>query len=256
MMDKTYILKNNILEQYLLGELTINQELELKKQLENDSELRIQLELLEANFEALAFENSINPPVQAKVNLLKTIKATKQTTIPIHSAYKTYFKLAASVAAVLLIASTWMFIKLNNDGKELRIVENEREQLIKEIEGLNVNLEDADKWLSLLNSPDTKQYILKGNNLSPDAKVLSYVNHNQKSVVINTENLPELDDKHDYQMWADVEGEMINMGLIDKSQPLLAMNYIEHAESLNITIEPVGGNDHPTVSRLITNVYL
>ena len=90
----------------------------------------------------------------------------------------------------------------------------------------------------------------------PEAKVVSYVNHKTKSVVINTERLPKLDAEHDYQMWADVEGEMINMGVISKDKNLLAMNYIDHAESLNITIEPAGGNDHPTVSRLVTNVYL
>tara|TARA_R110000868_G_scaffold379114_6_gene644835 strand:- start:10 stop:186 length:177 start_codon:yes stop_codon:yes gene_type:complete len=57
-------------------------------------------------------------------------------------------------------------------------------------------------------------------------------------------------------MWADVEGEMINMGVIGKQNQLLAMDYIDNAESLNVTIEPAGGNDHPTVSNLITNVYL
>lgn len=65
-----------------------------------------------------------------------------------------------------------------------------------------------------------------------------------------------LNAEHDYQMWADVEGEMINMGLIDNKKDLLAMNYIENAESLNITIEPLGGSEHPDVSRSISNVYL
>ena len=85
---------------------------------------------------------------------------------------------------------------------------------------------------------------------------MSYVNHKIKSVVINTERLPKLDPDHDYQMWADVEGEMIDMGVISKDKTLMAIAYIDHAESLNITIEPAGGNDHPTVSRLVTNVYL
>ena len=77
-----------------------------------------------------------------------------------------------------------------------------------------------------------------------------------KKVMVNTSQLSELDAQHDYQMWADVEGEMINMGVINTEEPLIAMTYIEDAESLNVTIEPKGGSDHPTVSRLITNVYL
>ena len=90
----------------------------------------------------------------------------------------------------------------------------------------------------------------------PDAKLISYVNDIERSVLVNTSYLPELDEAHDYQMWADVEGEMINMGVIDVTTPMLAMNYIDHSESLNITIEPAGGSEHPTVSRLITNIYL
>ena len=44
--------------------------------------------------------------------------------------------------------------------------------------------------------------------------------------------------------------------LLDTNTEMLAMTYIDHAESLNITIEPAGGNDHPTVSKLITNIYM
>ncbi len=57
-------------------------------------------------------------------------------------------------------------------------------------------------------------------------------------------------------MWADVDGEMISMGLLPTDKELIALTYIDKAASLNITIEPKGGNDHPTVERLISNVYL
>lgn len=49
---------------------------------------------------------------------------------------------------------------------------------------------------------------------------------------------------------------MISMGLLPTDKDLVALTYIEKAESLNITIEPKGGNDHPTVERLISNIYL
>ena len=68
--------------------------------------------------------------------------------------------------------------------------------------------------------------------------------------------MPKLKENETYQMWADVDGEMISMGLVPTDQELVALAYIDDAESLNITIEPEGGNDHPTVSRLISNVFL
>lgn len=90
----------------------------------------------------------------------------------------------------------------------------------------------------------------------PEARVVGYVNNVKKSVVINTKDLPELDDEHDYQMWADVEGVMIKIGIIHKSRDMLAMTYIDNAESLNITIEEKGKSDHPNDSQLVSNIYL
>tara|TARA_R110002049_G_scaffold95397_8_gene234287 strand:- start:11410 stop:12192 length:783 start_codon:yes stop_codon:yes gene_type:complete len=258
MKDKAYILKHGILEQHLLGELNNEDQIIVEQLLNEDTELKSQFETLEANFETMAFENAIPPPKVVKDNLMVSVKSDQAKVIPIdkNNSVKTYFSIAASIAAILLIGSVWMFNKLNKTKQRLQIVEEQKSLLLKDIEGLSKNLEASSKWVGILNSPDTEQYILKGNALAPEAKIVGYVNHKNKSVVINTKSLPKLDDEHDYQMWADVEGEMINMGVIDKQKQLLAMNYIDNAESLNITIEPAGGNDHPTVSNLIANIYL
>jgi anti-sigma-K factor RskA len=258
MMDKAYILKHGILEQYLLGELNNDDQIIIEQLLNEDTELKSLFKNLEANFETMAFENAITPPKVVKTNLMASVKSNQTKIIPINNnnSTQTYFSIAASVAAVLLIGSIWMFSQLNKTRRQLQIVEEQKSLLLEDIQDLSKNLETSSKWATILNSPDTEQYILNGNALAPEAKIVSYVNHKNKSIVINTKNLPELDDKHDYQMWADVDGEMINMGIIDKKSQLLAMNYIDNSESLNVTIEPVGGSDHPTVSNLITNVYL
>ena len=77
-----------------------------------------------------------------------------------------------------------------------------------------------------------------------------------KQDLLDAEGLPELDADHDYQLWADVEGEMIDMGVIAANDPTQVMNYIPMAESMNITIEPKGGSDHPTVSNLIASIVM
>ena len=73
---------------------------------------------------------------------------------------------------------------------------------------------------------------------------------------MNSRGLDPLDTEHTYQMWADVDGEMINMGLVPAEQDYIPLRYIDKAESLNITIEPAGGSEHPTVEQLISNIYL
>ena len=260
MMDKKTILDNGLLEQYLLGELNTTECEQIENILATDAELKAHFDQLEQDFETLGLENAITPPSAIKAQLLGNIASSSSTSKVVelkpNSNSKWYLGIAASIAGLLLIGSFWLYSQLNDVKQQLQTVENEKTELNNAVEKLNQQIEDNAELFATISHPDTEQYILKGNSLMPKGKVVSYVNHNTKSVVINAERLPELDAKHDYQMWADVEGEMINMGVISKNSKLLAMSYIDYAESLNITIEPAGGNDHPTVERLVTNVYL
>ena len=260
-MDKKTLLENGLLEQYLLGELNANECDQIEKLLASDAQLRAQFDQLEQDFETIGLENAITPPPFVKTELLETIQTTQKNAPKVvalskEQPTKMYLGIAASIAALLMIGSFWMYSQLNEVKEELQIVKSNNTELNSTIENLNVQLKESNVAYNAIANPDTEQYILKGNDLAPDAKVISYVNHNTKTVIVNAERLPELDADHDYQMWADVEGEMINMGVISKNKNLMAMTYIDHAESLNITIEPAGGNDHPTVARLVTNVYL
>lgn len=261
MMDKKSLLENGLLEQYMLGELNATQSEQIEQLLMSDADLKDYFNTLEIDFENLGLENSVIPPPGVKSRLLAQITSTssqtpKVVTLNKRSSTRFYLGIVASVAALLMVGGFWMYSQLNEVKEQLQIVELDNSELNSTIEVLNVKLKENNTSFSTIVNPDTEQYILKGNALLPEAKVVSYVNHNTKSVVINTERLPALDADHDYQMWADVEGEMIDMGVISKDKTLMAMAYIEHVESLNITIEPAGGNDHPTVSRLVTNVYL
>jgi anti-sigma-K factor RskA len=72
---------------------------------------------------------------------------------------------------------------------------------------------------------------------------------------LRVNELPELPEGQCYQMWADVDGEMLSLGVLPADTTgLIAWNFLADAESLNVTIEPEGGSDHPDVSKLVANV--
>ncbi|WP_073081798.1 anti-sigma factor [Winogradskyella jejuensis] len=255
-MTKENILKEGILEQYVLGELSATEEQAIEQLRMSDKNIASELEVIETNFEKIGLENAIAPPVGVKVNLLTKVSNSNESVEEKPNSYKFWLGIAASFAAFFLLSSIWLYSELNSVKQDFEIVNQTKEALQEDLEGLTENYNETNKWYAAISNPDTEQYILRGNIKSPEAKIVSYVNHTNKIVIVNTEKLPELDQDHDYQMWADVNGEMINMGVISKDKQLMVMNYIDNAESLNITIEPAGGNDHPTVERLISNVYL
>ena len=256
MMDKKYILAHGILEQYVLGELSTSQQQQVEKALLTDAELQKRLYEVELSFEQLAFDNAMDVPPDVKLSLLGDISKSNVKNAIYQPFNRSYIAIAAAVAALFSIGLIYMYSEMQSVKEQLQVVEQENQNLKNSMQTLNASLDETTKRYAVINNPETEKYVLRGNDRMPDATIIGYVNDVTKTVIVNTEKLPNLDDQHDYQMWADVEGVMINMGLLKEGEDMLAMTYIENAESLNITIEPIGGSDHPNVAQLVTSVYL
>ena len=251
MMDKEYILKEGLLERFLLDELTSEEADAVVLALSKHPDLKRRFQQLEADFERMAFENAIAPPPQIKENLKKELGEVKVKPLPIN-----WLWAAASLAVLFMLTSLWMYTKWQSAQNELILLQNQSIVLEERLEVLEENYELTNNRLQIINSPRTIPFVLKGNNLKPNSRAVAYVNHDNKLVVVNPKGLPVLPQNQTYQMWSDVDGEMIDMGLLPTDKDLVTLKYIDRAESLNITIEPAGGNDHPTVEQLISAVTL
>jgi len=251
------IIESGKLELYILGELSASEETALEKFLETSAEGRKHLRALEDALEKVSSENAITPPSSVKESLLASIsEETKVVPISEKKSFNPMLGIAASLALLFGVSSFWLYTKVNELETQITRVENENGSLQNSLITVESDLAEVTNWYDVINNPGTEKYVLKGNANAPDAIAVSYVNHNDRSVALDAKGLPALSEKHDYQMWADVDGVMIDMGIIPKNSEMIAMQYIDNAESLNITIEPAGGNDHPTVARLVTNIYL
>ncbi len=251
MKERKDILEQGLLEKYLLDELSADEAQQIEMALANDEELKKQFQLLEADFEKMAFENAITPPPAIKSALVNRLEPT-----PVRSLPANWLWIAASFAALFLLSSLWMYTKWQSAQEELDFLQDQSTVLQDRLEVLEENYKLTNNRLQIINNPGTIPFVLKGNDLTPDSRAVAYVNHNNRLVVVNPKGLQPLPDDQTYQMWSDVEGEMINMGLLPTDKDLVTLKYIDHAESLNITIEPAGGNDHPTVEQLISAVTL
>jgi len=259
MMDKKAIIESGMLERYLLGELSISESQQLEAVLQTDAELRSLFQEMESDFEKMAQENAISPPSNVKKQLLNKVIGDTTPVISMderNRSTKQYLAIAATFALLFGVATIWLYNQMNTMQENIEVVEAQNSELKNELELVIDNYDEVVTWYQTINDPNAIQLILNGNDKSPNAKAISYVNHVDKTVVLNAKELPPLDAEHDYQLWADVAGEMIDMGVIPKGTEMATMQYIDNAESFNITIEAAGGNDHPTVEQLISNVYL
>lgn len=259
-MNKENILNEGILEAYLVGDLSRDQENEVFEILQSNQDLMVQFKELESNMEKLAFENAVEPPSHVKQNILSQLHDTSSTEVTStktieFNKYKRYLSIAASIAVLFMTASIVLWFNMNEAQKELKSTLSKQDSLLDSILVITKNVVEKEQLIAYVNHPKTEKYILKGNALAPNASVSSFVNHEQESVIVSIQKLPKLKDK-DYQMWADVDGKMINMGILDSNKKMVKMNYIKNAESINITVEKKGGSDHPDVSQLIGSVSI
>lgn len=263
-MDKKKIIEDGLLELYLLGELSQAEQLSVEDALQKDSSLQKIYDDMEEGFQKMAFENAIEPPSSVKASLKQAIESSVEEPLvrkletSNSGSRRSYLPIAAaaSLAVLFALSSFWLYDHWQTSENNLLELQNQTSNLQNRLNDLEKDYQDTDKKYRKINDPNVIPLLLVGNEASPNSQAVAYVNHKTKEVVINPQGLQKLEADKTYQMWADVEGEMIDMGIVSNEQDLIALKYIDKAESFNITIEPAGGNDHATVENLVANVFL
>ena len=260
-MEKKDILENGMLELYLLGELSASEEEAVRQVLAEDEELSQRYRDMERDLEIVAKENAIAPSGLVKERLLRRLEIESpgsHKTVELSSRRNPlmYTAIAASIAAAFFLSSLWLYQKMKVLRSNIELVDNDRQQLETAKDSLSEQLQRITGELAIIKDADTEKYIMRGNRLMPQAVAVGYVNRREGRVILDRSGLPDLPQGKSYQLWGDVDGKMIDMGVIPDHTSMASMNYLPGATSLNITIEPEGGSQEPTVSQLVTNVYL
>ncbi|WP_425237985.1 anti-sigma factor [Ulvibacterium sp.] len=242
-------LDSDLLEKYLLGTVTDQEALQVERYIAMYPEVRETYNELQENLEAFAKLHAIKTPEGLKERILVRIKAENSTR-------KRFFRyaIAASFATLLFAGASYFFWNQNQSLQEENTIVSNK---IKDLEeDMREQLEDVRNQFIVLNNPQTKKYNVKGNKKAKELKAVAYINPVKKLSYINVEKLPNLPENQCFQMWAEVNGEMVNLGVIKEAvsrEKLLALPYSDKAVGY-ITIEPKGGNQTPTVENIVANI--
>lgn len=242
-------LDTDLLEKYLLGTTSPEESMQVERYIAMYPEVRKTYNELQANLETYANLYALNAPEGLKTKILNRIKAQNTG----RRKFQRY-AVAASIAAMLFAGSSYFFWNQNQNLQDENVIVNNKIRNLEE--DMKEQLEDVRNQFIVLNNPQTKKYQVNGNKKAKELKAVAYINPVKKLSYINVRNLPNLPDNQCYQMWAEVNGEMVNLGVIknivDKDR-LRPLPYAENAVGY-ITIEPKGGNDTPTVKNIVANI--
>ena len=250
MKDKIKIfLDSDLLEKYLLGTTTELESLQVERYIAMYPEVRETYAELQENLEIFAKLHAIEAPQGLKDKINARIKAERKGRKRFYS-----YAIAASITAILFIGISTFFWNQNQSLQEENSVVSNKIKLLEE--NMKEQLEDVRNQFIVLNNPQTKKYNVKGNQKAKELKAVAYINPVKKLSYINVSKLPNIPESQCFQMWAEVNGKMINLGIIEEAgdqQKLLTLPYAENAVGY-ITIEQKGNNQAPTVENIVANI--
>jgi len=242
-------LDTDLLEKYLLGSTSTEESLRVERYIAMYPEVREAYNELQENLETFAKLHALKTPEGLKEQILFRIKQEKRSRSKFYR-----FAVAASIAALIFAGASYFFYNQNQSLQEENSIVTSK---IQDLENdMKIQLEDIRNQYIVLNNPNTRRYSVNGNKKAEELKAVAYINPVKKLSYINVSNLPQLPENKCFQMWAEVNGEMVNLGIIkqfDDKEKLLALPYADNAVGY-ITIEPQGGNNTPTVQNIVANI--
>ena len=198
-------LESDLLEKYLLGTTSKEDTLKVERYIAMYPEVSETYDELQKNLEVFAKIHAIETPEGLKNRILNSVRAEKR----VKNKFYRYIAVACGIA--FLCASTTIFFwDQNQDLKDENTIVNNKMKNIED--NLKQQLEDVRNQFIVLNNPKTKRYSVKGNKRAKELKAVAYINPVKKLSYINVRNIPNLPENQCLQMWAEVDGKLVNLG--------------------------------------------
>lgn len=245
-------LESDLLDRYILGTTTPNENWKVENFIAEFPEVAAEYNRLQDNLEILSKSQSVEAPKHILEAIMEDIAAQDTPVISMASSprhHRTpWFSIAASVAALIFGGMSFLLYEQNMSlTQENQVVVEEIFELRNDIEDNNKRLESVMLQFMNLNNPETEKYVLRGNSRAKNLKTVAYINAVDKTSLIDVVSLPKLPENQTYQIWAELQDRMVNLGILDESErnKLKPIPYTENALGLSITIEPKSGaNEH------------
>jgi anti-sigma-K factor RskA len=250
---------SGILELYVLGELTEQERSDVEKNLARYPELREELARVEETQEKLLLSAAIKPRASVKTDLFKRIESkpeAKVVSIQKTDSSLVFWKFAAAAAVAVAVMASYFAYDFHSRWKSSEnnladlIAQNGRMAL--EYNQVNQKIDQIQNELKITSSPAFNRVIMVGTPNSPEALASVYWNQNTKEVYLSLQNMKELSQENQYQLWALIDGKPVDAGVFDGNVAgLIRMKDIPAgAGTFAVTIERRGGVPSPTLSTM------
>lgn len=257
-MDTKEYIASGILELYVYGQLSEDENIEVSTLAKNNPEINEEIIAIEKAIIALSSSFS---PFHSVTNFGKIkahieLKHSNVIEMKPSTNWAQYMGWAAAI--VLMIGIGYQYNQQGQTSNQVVIIGNEKDKLTKEINTLEQKNIANETSLAIVRDAKNTVVALSGQAVDPKSFAKVYWNKETKVVYVDAAGLPEPPKGMVYQVWALKLNPLTptSIGLLDNfdsnTQKLFAVDNAIEAEAFGITLEPAGGSLSPTMEKLYT----
>ena len=257
------LIESGQLEAFVLGLLSPVEEQQVLTAAKTFPEVQQQIDRLAVDMESIDQQLSIAPPEHVKEGIMnelfpeETSESSNSAGLPVADNTKFVFWRNLAAASIFLAVTSFaaavyfgnMYYETND---ELRALLTENTQMAQDLQFNNVRLSELEVAFTITSDPNYQKVGLDGLEIQPGASLSVWWNQQSSETFLMVNNLAPLPSDKDYQLWAIVDGQPVDMGVLsDPDQgSFLKMNDINNAVAFAVTIEPKGGLPSPTLDQM------
>lgn len=257
-MDTKAYIESGILELYVAGQLSENENETVYKLLQKHPELL--QEVLEIETAVMKLTGAVSPSHNINFNVFKDQLKTDETkVVSLKSNTRNWLTYTGWAASILLaFALLWNFNTNKNLESEIQTAEIENQYLKTQIEAVEADLASTRTYLDAIRDKDILTVPLggQGNFAASYAKV--YWNKADNTIYLDAKGLPNAPEGKVWQVWSLTLNPLTptSLGTIDTfntdTNKIFEIANQNESQAFGITLEPEGGSDSPTMEQLHT----
>lgn len=161
--------------------------------------------------------------------------------------------IAASISLLLLSMLTALnfYFRWQEAAYLANSIMAEKIQMAAERDLLQAAARDGKELLAVITNTEVRLVNLIGVEAYPKASALVAWNQETTEVFLWVYQLPQPEPDSQYQLWAFVAEQAIDVGVFDVQTGSISMKPLEKAQAFAITLEPKGGSSTPSLEQLL-----
>jgi anti-sigma-K factor RskA len=249
-MDIKNYISSGIIELYIMGLCSPEEEKELESLRSQHPDLHEGILRYEMEMENKMLRNGTLPPANVDEKILQKLDSLEKPVVQ-QPDYKTpvkkiipvaggWWKVAAAAAIVLFAVSAFFNYSLYRKNKKL-------EGLAQNTGGSPLPLADY----TIFTDPTITPVAMYGVGTHSICRCTMFWDKKTGKMYIMIHHLPKSSSTKDYQLWAEVDGKPVSVGIINdaiRGRFIEMSNVPKQSVAFTVTLEKAGGNAEPTVS--------